>query len=130
MGEVIDLDALVPPSATLKWRGGEITFNPPLVEDMLRIGQAASKIKDAHKLSADELGERLQALRELFYKHIPELKGEMLTMNQLLVLVTVVQDMATPPDVKELEARGITVGGDDDDPKKKKPGSSNPSPTS
>lgn len=129
MGEVVDLDALVPPSATLKWHDKEITFAPPLVEDMLRIGQAASKLKDAHKLEADALAKALQDLRQLFYKHIPELDGEKLTMNQLLVLVHVVQDMATPPDVKELDARGITVGGDDDS-KKKTQDSSDPSLTS
>lgn len=111
--KVLDLDALVPESATVKFGNQEITVNPPKTADLLKLGSLGSKLQDLATMSDDEIDKTITALSEHIGKIIPELAGKDLNTKQLLVLVKMVSDMAMPPDAKELESLGITPANTD-----------------
>lgn len=118
MGEVIDLDALVPANAILLWKGKQIPFEAPEVEDILVIGNLATQAEVIQDIKSEEAKKVIAEMQAVFWRLIPELNEEPLSLRQLLALVRAVSDMVVPPDAKELAARGITLGGDD---KKKDP---------
>lgn len=114
MTDVIDLDALQPKAAIVKFGGKEITLNPPKTGDVLKLGAAAQKLQNVDELTSEEVDEAFDDIRRHIAHIIPDLAGEQLNMQQILVLIKAISDMAIPPDAKELAARGITV---DSDPK-------------
>lgn len=109
--EVLDLDALVPPKATVKFNGKEIEVEPPKTGDLLRLGSLGSKMEKITDADDAEVEALVTQLTALIYKVIPQLEGAELTTPQLLGLVTLIGKMATPPEAKELEAKGITPAG-------------------
>lgn len=109
MSEVFDLDALVPPSVTVKFNNQEITVAPPKTGDILRLGALGQKMQNINDLNENEADELINKLTEVITKCIPELKDQSLNAQQLLKLVEILSLMAMPPDVKELEERGIGV---------------------
>lgn len=111
MSDVIDLDALQPEAAIIKFNGQEITLNPPKTGDVLRLGQASTKLAALEDLTEEEVDATIERVTKLVYKIIPELKDVVLNTSQLLVLVKAISDMAIPPDAQELKARGIAVDG-------------------
>lgn len=111
MSEVLDLDALVPPSVTIKFGGSEIEVKPPKTGDVLRLGTLGQKLSDASEASAEDVDKLVSMLTEQIGKCIPELAGKEFNTAQLMKLVEIISKMAIPPDVKELEDRGITTDG-------------------
>jgi hypothetical protein len=118
MTDVIDLDALTPQKAILKFQGNEITVDPPTVGAALKLAAAAQRMADlkdnAADIKPDELDSALDDIKEKIDVIIPELKGHELNMEQLLVVTRAISDMLIPKDAKELKERGISV---DSDPK-------------
>lgn len=106
--KVLDLDALVPEAATVKFGNKEIQVNPPKTSDLLKLGSLGSKLQELATMTDDEIEQTITALTEHIGKIIPELAGQELNTKQLLVLVKMVSDMAMPPDAKELDKLGIT----------------------
>lgn len=111
MSDVIDLDAFTPPSVTVKLGGKYVVISPPRTSDILRIGVLSSKFKDIKTDNLSELEGSFTELAQAIKQCVPEVDIEALNMNQLLKLVSIITDMATPKDTKELEERGITVDG-------------------
>lgn len=107
---VVDLDALVPPSVTIKFGGEDIEVKPPRTADVLKLGALGQKLQDVGKLSADEVDSLISELTAQIYACIPELNSKPLNTAQLLKLSQIISDMAVPPDVKELDAKGVTPG--------------------
>jgi hypothetical protein len=116
MSQPIDLDALQPEAAIIKFNGEEITLNPPKTGDVLTLGQYATKLATLEGLTPDEVNAVIETITQLIYKIVPALNNAPLNTTQLLVLVKAISDMAIPPDAKELLERGISV---DSDPKAK-----------
>lgn len=114
MSEVLDLDALIPDSVTIKFGGEEIEVLPPKTADVLKLGFLGQKMQDLGDMPDDQVETVLANLTEHVRKCIPQLAGKELNTAQLLKLVEIISAMAVPPDAKELEARGITS----DTPKK------------
>lgn len=114
---VLDLDALVPPTATIKFGGKEIVVQPPKTGDLLRLGSLGKKIEDIADAPTEEVDALIVDLTKLVQKIIPELDGVDLNTQQLLGLVSLIGQMATPPETKELESKGITAAGGNTDPK-------------
>jgi hypothetical protein len=114
VSNIIDLDALQPQPAIIKFKNKEITLNPPTTGDVLKLGEVAQKLQDIGELDADAVDATVQEVTNQVYKIIPDLAGEVLSTAQLLTLIKAISDMAIPPDAKELQERGITV---DTDPK-------------
>jgi hypothetical protein len=115
MSDVIDLDALQPKPAIIKFKDKEITLLPPTTGDVLRLGEVSQKLQDITKEGdSAKIEASLEVVTQQVYKIVPDLSGEPLNTQQLLVLIKAISDMAIPPDAKELKARGITV---DSDPK-------------
>lgn len=113
----LDLDALVPPTATIKLGGEEITVQPPKTSDLLRLGSLGGKLEGVADAPPEQVEKLVTDLTNLVFSIIPELKGKELNTQQLLGLVELIGKMATPPETKELEAKGITPAGGNTDPK-------------
>lgn len=109
MSDVLDLDALIPPSVTIKFGGNEIEVKPPQVGDVLKLGYLGQKLQDAGSLPDAEIDKLVGDLTGQVNKCIPELAGKPLSTSQLLKLVQIISDMSVPPDAAELKKRGITT---------------------
>ena len=114
MSDTLDLDALVPQTAKIKFGDKEVEVQPPKTADLLRLGGLGQKITNLSDLKDSEVERLIADLTELVQKIIPELAGHNLNTQQLLALVKLISDMATPPDAKELAKRGITPVGKSD----------------
>lgn len=112
MTEVIDLDALAPEPVVIKLNGKEFTIKPPSVEDIMRLSATASKLEKADTMDQQELEALIGKLIELLKTVAPDIADEKYTTIQLIKLVNIITEMATPPDIKELEKKGIKVGAD------------------
>lgn len=115
MSDVIDLDALQPKATIIKFNGKEITLSSPNTGDVLRLGEAAQRLQSVAGDDEATIDKVVGEVTDRIYKIIPGLVGEALNTAQLLVLISAISYMAIPPDAKELQKRGITVG--DADPK-------------
>jgi hypothetical protein len=116
--EILDLDALVPQTAKIKFGGKEIDVQPPKTADLLKLGSLGQKVQKFDDFTDEQTEEAITSLTGLIKKIIPELADAELNTQQILGLVKLISDMATPPDVKELDKRGITPNtGGAGDPK-------------
>lgn len=109
--EVLDLDALVPQTAKIKFGGNEVEVQPPKTADLLKLGSLGQKVQGIGDMPDAQVEKIIADLTALIQKIIPELAGTELNTQQILGLVKLISDMATPPDAKELEKRGITPAG-------------------
>jgi len=111
MSEVIDLNALVPQSVTIKIGdpAREIEILPPRTGDLLRMSSVGKQLQDVDKLSAEEIDNLEAELTAVVYKIIPALENQPLASTQLFKLVEIISSMATPPKTKELQDRGINA---------------------
>lgn len=105
---IIDLDALLPEPRFIKFGGEQFEIKPPKTGHILKLSNAAIELSKATNDSPDQVEMRIDDLTGCVGLIIPELVGKELTLEQLQAIVKIVMDMATPKDVKELEARGIT----------------------
>lgn len=109
MSSTIDLDALIPPSVTVKFGGAEIEIKPPTTGDVLRLGFLGQKLQDANTLTDVEIDKLVAELTGQVAKCVPELAGKDLSTAQLLKLVEIIGEMSVPPDAVELKKRGIST---------------------
>lgn len=107
MSDVLDLDALVPVSASIKFDGQVVEVKPPKTGDVLRLGFLGQQMEKAGELNDVELEKLIADLTAQVVKVVPELASKELNMAQLLKLAQLIGEMAMPPDAKELEKRGI-----------------------
>lgn len=114
MGDIVDLDALVPQSVVIKFDGQEIEVKPPTLADILALGSLGQQMAKAGSLTPEQNEELTTDLTAYIKRIIPELKDKNLASYQLLKLVEIINGMSTPPEAKELEAKGIST---DTDPK-------------
>jgi hypothetical protein len=128
MSQIIDLDALMPEVAIVKYGDKEIKVQPPSVELLLKLSSNAGRFKDADKLSPEELGAVIDAVTDLIYQIIPDLKDVKFNQAQLMALVNLISEMVMPPDSKELAEKGVTT--DDRDPLDQSASSSSSAPSS
>lgn len=111
MSDVIDIDALVPPSVTIKFDGQQVEVQPPKTVDTLRLAALGQKLKDADKLAETEIEKVITDITSTVYKCIPELTNKDFNTAQLLKLVEIIGNMSIPPDTKDLANEGITLEG-------------------
>lgn len=115
--EILDLDALVPQTAKIKFGGKEVEVQPPKTADLLKLGSLGQKVQNIADLPDEQVEQLIDDLTKLIQRIIPELAGTDLNTQQILGLVQLISDMATPPETKELDKRGITPAGGNNDPK-------------
>jgi hypothetical protein len=108
---IIDLDALVPPKVTIKLGGEVMEVEPPKVGDIMRLGNLGKRLSESEELSDEEVEAVVNGLTAQVQKCIPQLAGKEFTTSQLLKLVQIISEQATPPDTKELDKRGISADG-------------------
>lgn len=110
MTNIIDLDALAPAKVTIKFNGEEIQVDPPTTESVFRLSALAQKLEKADTLPDEEVLTLITSVTEQVHKCIPGLQGKPLNITQLMLLIKIINDMATPPDAQELDKRGISLG--------------------
>ena len=104
---IIDLDALVPASAKIKFGEKIIEIKPPSVVDVMTLGKLGQKLQGEIEAPVEELEQHVTELTGHIYKLVPELGNQPLNTAQLLRLVQIISDMTMPPDATELKKRGI-----------------------
>lgn len=112
--DVLDLDALQPPSTTVKFNGNTIEVKAPSLADILKLSSMGKKMSAADTMTDEEIGNSIAEVTDHIGKIIPELAGQEFNIRQLMGLIDLITKMSVPPDVKELDKRGITP---DTDPK-------------
>lgn len=115
----LDLQALEVPKKSIRMPNGEVVFvSAPSLQDLLRLGKMAKNWKSL----ADDKGKKIDNgekfdLVENFVgeieKIIPPIKGHSLSIDSLMKIVSFVMALAEPAHTKELERRGISIGGGD-----------------
>lgn len=105
---LIDLDALTPPSATIKLNGETIEIAPPSLEDVMLLGSLSQKMSKFQGEDLEKASDAIAALTKQLIKCAPKLEGQKLNTPQLLKMVQVITDISMPPDAKELRDKGIT----------------------
>lgn len=108
--QILDLDALVPAPAKVKFGGQTIEIQPPKTGDFLQLGYLGQRLKDGEALPREALDKIINDLTAHIHKMVPELGEAELSVAQLLGLVTLISNMGIPPDSTELKERGISVG--------------------
>lgn len=111
MSDVLDLDALIPPSVTIKLDGAEIVIKPPKTGDLLKLGFLGQKLQISDPKNEFDSDKTVDEITEIIRRSIPELANKEINTMQLLKLMQIISEMATPPDAAELEKRGLTVDG-------------------
>ncbi len=110
MGNIVDLDALMPSPVTIKFGGKDIEVQPPKTSDILRLGVYAEALGKIEEMSTEEVTMAINNLNDQIGLCIPELKGINLNMAQMLKVVQIINDMAMPTDVKAMNESGVTAG--------------------
>lgn len=111
---LIDLDALAPKPAKVKFGGNTIEVQPPRTRHVLRLGFLGQKMQDLASLSNEEADKLVDSLESEIKEVIPELAEATLNASQLMELLTLIVGMGMPDQAENLKAKGITV----DDQKK------------
>jgi hypothetical protein len=111
---IIDLDSVAPPKAIVKFDGKSIELKSPELGKLLEISTLATPLQKANEIAAEQVIDILDRITDKIYEMVPELSGSKLSIQQSLVLVKALQEMAIPQDAKELAAKGIKL---DSDPK-------------
>lgn len=117
MSDVLDLDALVPQPAVIRFGGNEIQVAPPKTADLLQLGALGQKLQNVDKLTDEQTEKLVGDLEQLVVRMVPQLANQTLNTSQLLGVVKLISEMSIPPDAKELERQGITPSGGKSDPK-------------
>lgn len=107
MSDIIDLDALMPPSRTIHFADQDIVIQPPKTGDLLRLGTLGQKMQNASDMTPDEADNLVKDMTAVIYKVIPEINEKPLSTAQLLKLFEILAEMGMPQDAPQLKAKGI-----------------------
>ncbi len=106
--EIVDLDALVPKSVTIKLGDKDIEIKPPKTADILRLGVLGQEMEKISEMDDAQLEKLVADITAQLVKVIPEIGDYQLNMAQLLKLVQIVSEMGVPPDAKAAREQGVT----------------------
>ncbi len=107
MGEVIDLDALVPESRIVKIGGREIEILPPKTQQVMQLGVLGQSMQGIDPKNVTEVTEMYTKMSEMICTVVPDLAEVALVPEQVLALFEIITDMSTPKNATELAKRGI-----------------------
>lgn len=118
----VDLDALSGKSIIVKLRGEEVELEEPALEDLFDLIRLAKVAQDADLPTEAEGIEDLAAIENGFKiyedfrsgvdKVFPVLVGKKINIRQLLKIVEIMQELAVPPELEELEKHNIKLTSD------------------
>lgn len=116
----LDLDALAPQPANVKFNGQTISVNPPTLEQFVKALKLAQSLKDVDENNLDALQEYYVQAETLIKEVIPELKDKSLNYKQIMALFKLITEQGTPDDdqaLVELQKKGIELDSDGQAPK-------------
>lgn len=110
----LDLDTLVKPSKKVKLNGQIIELEAPSLEELVKLAKLGGELQgmDTNNLNADEVSEVIDKLNGGIRELMPALKDVKLNIEQIIAVIEMMVDYATPNDTKELDKRGITMTSD------------------
>ena len=110
----LDLDTLVKPSKKVKLNGEIIELEPPTLEELVKLAKLGGELQgmDTSNLNADEVSDVIDKLNAGIRDVMPALKDVKLNIEQIIAVIEMMVDYATPNDTKELEKRGVKLDGD------------------
>lgn len=110
----LDLDTLVKPSKKVKINGNIVELQPPSLEKLVKLAKLGGDLQgmDTSNLNADEVSEVIDKLNNGIRELMPELKDIKLNIEQIIAVIEMMVDYATPADTKELEKHGVTMTRD------------------
>jgi hypothetical protein len=103
----LDLDALVPETRKVRLNGKVFAIQQPSLFDLLKLAKLGSKIQNVD--GTPESQSVLDELIKTFENLIPEIKGEKLTVKQMIGLFNYLSKMVEPVQTVELKKAGITT---------------------
>jgi hypothetical protein len=107
MGEVIDLDALVPKTVVIKFNGQEIEVNPPKLKAYFQLGVYGQRLYNPSILTETEIDDLSKQLDSAIRATIPEIGDAELTGDQAMELANLLVSLGSPQNSPELEKRGL-----------------------
>lgn len=110
----LDLDTLVKPSKKVKINGNIIELQPPSLEELVKLAKLGGELQgmDTTNLNADEVSDVIDKLNNGIRELMPELNDIKLNIEQIIAVIEMMVDYATPDDQKELEKRGVSMTTD------------------
>ena len=106
---LVDLDALAPKPAKIKFGGKVIEVQPPRTRHVLRLGFLGQKMQNLADLTDDQADQIIADLENELKQVVPELAEAQFNASQLMELLTLVVSMGMPEQADALKAKGITV---------------------
>ena len=113
MGEVIDLDALVPAKEYMRINGNEIELHPPKLKAYFQLSIYGSKLLNTSILTEDDIEVTSRELESAVRDTIPELSGIELNGDQVMAIANALVSLGSNNNTKETSKRGL----DTKDPK-------------
>lgn len=110
----LDLDTLVKPSKKVKLNGAIIELEPPSLEELVKLAKLGGELQDmdTENMQADKISEVIDKLNAGIRDVMPALNDVKLNIEQIIAVIEMMVDYATPNDTKELEKRGVKLDGD------------------
>lgn len=110
----LDLDTLVKPSKKVKIGGNIVELEPPTLEELVKLAKLGGELQgmDTSNLNADEVSEVIEKLNAGIRELMPALNDVKLNIDQIIAVIEMMVDYATPDDTKELEKRGVSMTRD------------------
>lgn len=110
----LDLDTLVKPSKKVKLNGNIIELEPPSLEELVKLAKLGGELQgmETTNLNADEVSNVIDKLNGGIRELMPALADVKLNIEQIIAVIEMMVDYATPNDTKELEKRGISMTSD------------------
>lgn len=110
----LDLDTLVKPSKKVKLNGQIIELEAPSLEELVKLAKLGGELQgmDTSNLNADEVSAVIDKLNAGIREVMPALADVKLNIEQIIAVIEMMVDYATPNDTKELQKRGIQLDGD------------------
>lgn len=110
----LDLDALAGKSEKIKLGGEIIEVKQPSLVQLVKLVSAGNRLQsmDESSITEKEAEEAINLMSEVLIMIVPELKGKHLTIRQMFALFDLIQRLAIPKDLEELEKRGVKLSSD------------------
>lgn len=106
--DVVDLDALAPAPVELKFADQTIEVPPPSILDLIKLGVLSDRMLEAESMTDEQITKAIDDIENHVKKCIPGLAEKPLSLAQLKELIKILSDMGKPPQLKDMEDKGIT----------------------
>lgn len=107
MGEVIDLDALVPTKEFMRINGNEIELHPPKLKAYFQLAVYGGRLQNPATLTEQDIDTTSRELESAVRDTIPELAGIELNGDQVMAIANALVLLGSSADDSEVSKSGL-----------------------